>query len=337
MNSDIIDQHKNRITAGTVFWVTLGSLIYLLSAILLLGFKTEQLSLIILFNVLYYISYSTRRFVLGFLIFIIFWIIFDFMKAIPNYTVNAIHIKDLYLREKLYFGINEMGEVLSPNEYANKHSNTVLDITAGLFYLNWVPVPLMFAFFLFRKNKSLFLQFSLSFLFVNLIGFAVYYLYPAAPPWYVKECGFDLKLNTPGHTAALSRFDEFFGVKIFDSIYSKSSNVFAAMPSLHASYPVIVFYYGLKSKLGLINAFFFIFMLGIWFAAVYTGHHYVLDVLAGIACAIIGLAIFQRILMKRKWFKQFLAKYQNVITQNSYAHDRKYEVGSVPTPPNNLH
>jgi hypothetical protein len=29
--------------------------------------------------------------------------------------------------------------------------------------------------------------------------------------------------------------------------------------------------------------------LGIWFAAVYSSHHYVLDVLAGIACGLAGL------------------------------------------------
>jgi len=38
---------------------------------------------------------------------------------------------------------------------------------------------------------------------------------------------------------------------------------------------------------------FVVFMLGIWFAAVYSGHHYIIDVLAGILCALIGIAIFE--------------------------------------------
>jgi len=45
--------------------------------------------------------------------------------------------------------------------------------------------------------------------------------------------------------------------------------------------PVIVLYYGLKKKVGLINSFFFLFMIEIWFSAIYAGHQYVQDVMAG--------------------------------------------------------
>lgn len=308
MNYDFLSS-KKELNKKSIIWISTISIIYLLSSAFLIGFKFDQLFLVLLFNVFYYISSSTRKFILGFSIFIVFWVIFDSMKVIPNYKINSVHIEDLYLREKYLFGINEKNVILTPNEYADRHSSIQLDILAGLFYLNWVPIPLMFAFYLFRKNKLLFLQFSLSFLFVNLIGFVIYYIYPAAPPWYVKEYGFNFYLNTPGNTGALSRFDEFFGVNIFGGLYSKSSNVFAAMPSLHSSYPVIVMYYGLKSKIGWINIFFFIFMIGIWFSAVYSGHHYVQDVLAGIVCAIIGLVVFRKILLKKGWFQNFIYSY----------------------------
>src|SRR5882757_4617233 len=103
-----------------------------------------------------------------------------------------------------------------------------------------MPIPLLFAFYLFRKNKIQFLHFSLAFLFVNLIGFVVYYACPAAPPWYVQQYGFDVNFNTPGNTAGLARFDAYFGINLFHNLYAKSSNVFAAMPSLHSAYPVVV-------------------------------------------------------------------------------------------------
>jgi hypothetical protein len=74
---------------------------------ILIGFKTDQLVLAGLFNFMYYFSESTRKFILGFSIFIVFWIIFDSMKAFPNYQFNSIHIKDLYLKEKAIFGITE--------------------------------------------------------------------------------------------------------------------------------------------------------------------------------------------------------------------------------------
>ena len=297
-----------------VLAVSLGSAAYLIVSALLIGYKTDQLFLTLLFNVLFYLSAATRRFILAFLVFIVFWVIFDSMKAFPNYNFNTIHTGELYQAEKSVFGIGSGAEVLTPNEYAERHTSVFLDVMTGLFYINWIPVPLLFGFYLFRKNKAQFLQFSLAFLFVNLLGFVVYYAYPAAPPWYVQQYGFEVHFNTPGNTAGLARFDAFFGLPIFHSLYAKSSNVFAAMPSLHSAYPVVVLYFGLKNRLGLINIFFAVFMLGIWFSAVYSGHHYVLDVLAGITCALTGLLLFDRVLLKQSWFQKFLVQYGKLIT-----------------------
>ncbi|MBE5319844.1 inositol phosphorylceramide synthase [Pedobacter sp. MR2016-19] len=271
---------------------------YLLLSVLLVGFKTDQLVLIFIFNSLFYISAGTRRFILGFSIFIVYWILFDYMKAFPNYLFNTVHIKDLYDLEKSVFGINHSGLKLTPNEYWKLNSTSFLDVLTGLFYLMWVPVPLAFATYLFFKNKEQFVRFSLTFVWVNLLGFVVYYAFPAAPPWYVQEHGFEFIAKTAGNTAGLSRFDHYFNITLFHGIYSKGSNVFAAMPSLHSSYPVIVVYYGLKNRLGKINIFFFTVMLGIWFSAVYTSHHYTLDVLAGLSCAIVGIISFNYLIRK---------------------------------------
>jgi hypothetical protein len=176
---------------------------------------------------------------------------------------------------------------------------------AGFFYLCWVPVPLLFAGYLFYSNKPQFLLFALCFFLVNMIGFAAYYMYPAAPPWYAQQHGFELIKSTMGNTAGLGRFDRLFNVHIFQSLYAKSSNIFAAMPSLHSAYPVIVLYYGVKNKLGGINIFFAVVMLGIWFSAVYTSHHYVLDVIAGISCAVTAIILMEKVLLHNKRFKSF--------------------------------
>jgi membrane-associated phospholipid phosphatase len=271
----------------------LASSIYLALSYILLGFKTEQMVLILLFNSFYFASKTTRKFILGFSIFIIYWIIFDYMKAFPNFHFNAVHIQSLYNHEKHIFGINTNGLLLTPNEFFARHHNTFVDVLCGIFYLCWVPVPLIFAGVLYFRNKSLFFQFSLTFFLVNMIGFIGYYIYPAAPPWYVAQKGFHFIASTPGNTAGLGRFDSYFGSNIFAGIYSKSSNVFAAMPSLHASYMLIVLYYGIKGNMKWFNLLFGLIMLGIWFSAIYTGHHYILDVLAGILCAIFGIVLFQ--------------------------------------------
>lgn len=287
--------------------ITLGiSALYLIVSYFLVGFKTDQLVLIAIFNTLYYLTATTRKFIIGFSIFIVYWIIYDYMKAFPNYNYNTVHIQDLYNFEKRIFGIEQNGKLLTPNEYWLLHTNSFLDVITGFFYLMWVPVPLAFAAFLFFTNKKRnFLNFLLTFVWVNLLGFVVYYLYPAAPPWYVQQHGFDFIAGTPGNTAGLIRFDNFFGIELFKSIYSKGSNVFAAMPSLHSAYPLIVVYYGAKGKFRKANVFFITVMIGIWFAAVYTSHHYLADVLAGITTAIIGIFSFNW-LKERKPLANFI-------------------------------
>lgn len=289
------------------------SAVYLLLSYWLIGYKQDQLTLVLLFNVCYYLSGITRKFILGFSIFIVFWIIFDFMKAFPNYLYQQVHIQDLYAAEKKWFGLHQNGVLLTPNEYWLANHTTWLDIVTGFFYLSWVPVPLGFATFLFFKNRKWFLQFSLTFLLVNILGFIIYYVYPAAPPWYIQEYGFTFQAGTPGNTAGLSRFDAYFDVSIFKSLYEKSSNVFAAMPSLHSAYPLIVLYYGWKFRLKWINLFFATTMIGIWFSAVYTSHHYILDVLAGILCAITGILLFSWLLAKQKSVKNTVDAYARII------------------------
>ncbi|MGF7072105.1 phosphatase PAP2 family protein [Mucilaginibacter sp. R-33] len=298
----------------SIIIVSLLSIAYLAFSTFLIGYKPDELTLVVIFNVLFYASAITRKFILGFTIFIVYWIVFDYMKAFPNYNYNPVHIAELYNAEKHLFGIHFNGKLLTPNEYWLANSNTFIDVLSGLFYLCWIPVPLGFAAYLFFKNKKQFLNFSLTFVLVNILGFIVYYAYPAAPPWFVQYHGFHFIPLTMGNTAGLARFDAYFHAGVFKGIYTKGSNVFAAMPSLHSSYPVIVLYYGLKNKLGLANIFFAVVTVGIWFTAVYASHHYVLDVLAGITCAALGITLYNVLLKKFAGLQSALNKYQRVIS-----------------------
>lgn len=290
--------------------VTIG---YLLLSFLLIGFKPEQLFLMAVLNICYFSSQVSRRFITGFSIFIVYWVIFDYMKAFPNYRYAPVHIESLYQLERSVFGIHTGGKILTPNEYWLVQQNSFLDVITGFFYLTWIPVPLGFAAYLFFKDKKQFVYFSCTFLLVNLIGFVIYYVCPAAPPWYVQQYGFHFNAATPGNTAGLGRFDAFFHVHIFQSLYAKSSNVFAAMPSLHSAYPLIVFYYGVKNRLGRVNILFGVIMAGIWFAAVYNSHHYVLDVVAGVCCALAGIWLFRRIVQRENMVTKFVQKIINII------------------------
>lgn len=288
------------------------SIIYLLWVSVVVGFRNDHLIFLTLCLTLFFAHNVSRKVILALIFFVIYWIVYDSTRIYPNYLFNPVHIQDLYEWEKSWFGIQSAEGIITPNEFFATRTNTVLDVFSGLFYLCWVPVPIAFAIWLFFKDKKLLLEFSFAFLLCNLIGFVIYYLYPAAAPWYVELHGFEKNFEIPGNEAGLAKFDEFFGVPLFNSMYAKNANVFAAVPSLHSAYPVVTLYYGLKKRLKLGSFIFFVILVGIWFTAVYSGHHYIIDVILGAFCAVATIIIIEKILMKTR-MKEWMERYSVLI------------------------
>ena len=173
---------------------------------------------------------KTRRFAFYFLPWFLFGIIYDSMRLYPNYMVNDIDVANLYHAEKSLFGIAasssaelqtvaDHSQLMIPGEYFKVHHCGFADFWAGIFYLCWVPVPIAFALYLYlTKQLKWFKRFSWAFLLVNVIGFIGYYIYPAAPPWYAMNYGFEAVLNTPGNVAGLGRWDAMTGLHVFHGL-----------------------------------------------------------------------------------------------------------------------
>lgn len=280
------------------------------------GFRPEHPLLAILVTALFCLHPQTKKLVIALMPFVVFAVSYDWMNICPNYKVNPIDVQGLYEAEKSLFGITTTSGVLTPNEYFNIHNCSFMDFWAGVFYLCWVPVPILFGLSLyFTKQRAVYLRFALVFLFVNLIGFCGYYIHPAAPPWYVMKYGFEPILNTPGDVAGLGRFDAMTGLGIFDFLYSRNSNVFAAVPSLHSAYMVIAFYYSLKAQYpNWLRFIFGVIMFGIWFTAIYSAHHYVIDAILGAGCAVLGIFLFEKVLLKWSPFNRFIQRYTQFIS-----------------------
>lgn len=269
-----------------------------------------SIKLIIIWAILVAVK-PTRKFALALTPWLVFACSYDGMRLLPNYEVNPIDTRGIYEAEKSLFGIGTAAGTLIPGEWFNLHNCAFADFMAGFFYLCWVPVPLGFAIYLYLKGKrEMYLRFSLAFLFVNLVGFVGYYIHPAAPPWYVIEHGFTPVLNTPGSVAGLGRFDALVGAPVFHSIYCNNSNVFAAVPSLHAAYMLVTTIYAIISRQSKLCIGIFAFIcMGIWWTAVYSTHHYIIDVLLGILTTIVALLILERLLLRAEWAKRFMAQY----------------------------
>lgn len=274
--------------------------LYFLWVSLAVGLRSDHLIFMALVFGMFFISHHSRKLLMALVFFAIYWVIYDSMRVYPNFEFNPVHIREPYELEKTLFGFEYGGERVTPNEFWAQHTSPVLGVMAGLFYLCWVPVPMMFAVWLFFKDKRMLLDFSLAFLLTNILGFILYYAYPAAPPWYVELHGFQQNFGISGNEAGLSGFDQALGVSLFHDMYAKNSNVFAAIPSLHAAYPLVSLYFSVKKKLRLASWMFLVILAGIWFSAIYTSHHYIIDVLLGALCAVITLVLYEKVLLKTK-------------------------------------
>ncbi len=161
------------------------------------------------------------------------------------------------------------------------------DVLAMVMYIMHFVFPLIFAFMLWIGSKERFWNFTITFLVMTYLGFSIYMLYPAAPPWLASDWGFihgvQLPFDQVFHALVPHQYDNLNMVQIWDRA---GGDPVAAMPSLHAAYPWMVFLFAVKffGKRGLLllpyNA-------ALWFAVVYLGEHYVIDILAGMALSTI--------------------------------------------------
>jgi inositol phosphorylceramide synthase catalytic subunit len=192
-----------------------------------------------------------------------------------------VHVGDLYELEARLFSVPTPRGPVALSELIARHPNALLDFVCGAAYLAFVAEVLLVAGLLFLRDRHKMLELSLSFLAVNALGWLVWWAYPAAPPWYVDAYGTGpVVLEAASSPAGLARFDALLGTPIAHALYSKSANVFGAMPSLHVAYVTLAacaaYAYG-----GRLRAFTLGFAACIAFSAVYLRHHYLLDVLAG--------------------------------------------------------
>ena len=228
---------------------------------------------------------KTRLFLRYFFPFILTGVIYDAMRYFYWQGIEGhIHVSQPYFRDLAWFGINDHGTRVTPNEYFANHTSVVLDILCGFAYLVFVGEYILSALYLFFAGRFPMLKkFGLAFLSVNVLGFITYFTYPAAPPWYVSQYGLGpALLHVLPNSAAAHRFDLIFGTHFFDQIYGRGVDVFGAYPSLHVAYPFLVscltFAVPELKRIRLPAVAFYLLMC---LSAVYLQHHYVVDILLG--------------------------------------------------------
>lgn len=230
---------------------------------------------------------KSRSFLKYFFPFILTGAVYDSMRYFYWLGVrDHVHVAEPYFRDKLFFGVDIGNERLTLNEFFDRHHWPILDFFCGFAYLFFVSEYLLTAFilFFFGHHKVLKL-FGWAFFAVNVLGFITYFIYPAAPPWYVSQYGLGpARLDIHPSAAAAHRFDLLLGTHFFDAMYGRGIDVYGAYPSLHVTYPFLVSWAALKLQKGRVLAIGFYLLM--CFSAIYLQHHYVVDIVLGTTFAL---------------------------------------------------
>jgi inositol phosphorylceramide synthase catalytic subunit len=215
---------------------------------------------------------------------------YDAMRFVEHWGVSesTVHVCDLRAVEARWFGITRGGERITLHDWLQPRATPWLDLLAAAPYGAFLAVVFGYCVYLFARNFEAQQRFGWSFLAVNLLGFVTYHLYPAAPPWYFHRYGCVVDLHAAASAGPnLTRVDAMLGITYFAGLYGRASDVFGAVPSLHVSYPTLMLAVGWRVQGRIGRALLVLFVLWMSLSAVYLDHHWVVDVVAGAAYAVV--------------------------------------------------
>ena len=283
-------------------WTLLPAAPFVLWCLYCLGRGETRWELVILLfaiPALVYANAGTKRLFLGLLPFGLTGLLYDSMRFSKNVglTPEGVHVLDLRAVELRWFGVTVDGVRMTLHDWFQVHHALAADVALAIPYGTFLYIPLLYGIYLYRREYRALQRFMWSFFAINVLGYATYHLYPAAPPWYFHAHGGNVDLAalaSPGD--ALNRVDAFLGFHYFARLYGRSNDVFGAMPSLHVAYPLLMLFEVWRQHGAIGRALAVAFWLATCFAAVYLDHHWVCDVVAGFTLTCVVYAIARRFL-----------------------------------------
>jgi membrane-associated phospholipid phosphatase len=131
------------------------------------------------------------------------------------------------------------------------------------------------------RSRALAYRFMRRWITLSVTGLITYFLYPAAPPWWAWKHGYltekVVRISTNGFDAIGLRG----AGNTLNALQTDQSNEVAAMPSLHTAYAMMAVAFFLPMVRKRWWPLLLAYPLAMSFTLVYTGEHYVADVLVG--------------------------------------------------------
>lgn len=161
------------------------------------------------------------------------------------------------------------------------------DYLGTILYMSHFITPMIIGFIFWVNDRNLFRSYFLALLLLSYLAFFTYIIFPAMPPWMAAQQGI-----IPEVAKVMDKVFASFA-RPFDlpSVYKMvSPNLVAAVPSLHAAYPLLTFLF-VARKYRAWSLLVLPYVFGIWFSIVYFGEHYVFDIVIGALYALIIFAL----------------------------------------------
>lgn len=168
-------------------------------------------------------------------------------------------------------------------------------------YMTHFFLALVIAGYLWRFSYERFRNFRTQIVILSTFGFGTYVLFPAAPPWYladhlsqlpwIQRTVFETWGQLGLHTAGSLVDGPIAGNDL--------GNQLAAVPSMHAAISLFVAGFFWRRARPWLRAVLVLYVLGMAFTLVYSGEHYVFDIVVGWCYAVIVL-VGARVLAARR-------------------------------------
>jgi membrane-associated phospholipid phosphatase len=221
--------------------------------------------------------------------FVVIFLGWEAMRGVAPKTGFAPHVSDLAHLETGMFGGHlptavlqqtlDVGAIARPLEYA-----------ATVVYFGHFVFPFAVGMVLWLVDRVQFVRFTIALMGMALVAFVIFLVVPTAPPWYAAQqdviSGFHRIIGTTLPSAVSQYYNDL------------NPNPVAAFPSLHAAFPFLGF-------LALLRLYprgawlAFAWCVLVWFSVVFLGEHYVVDVIGGVALAVVAWLVMMRVAVPR--------------------------------------
>lgn len=153
------------------------------------------------------------------------------------------------------------------------------DYVALAVYTSHFFVPALIALALWLRSRPSYLRYMVGFVGMTTAGYLTYIAFPAVPPWLASQHG----ALAPTHRIVREVWDH-LGQRGLAGMFSGSTvyaNDVAAIPSLHAAYPVLIAAFFWKDSRPLARAGLALYAVAMAVTLVYSAEHYLLDIALG--------------------------------------------------------